>query len=125
MREIDKGHEERRRSVRETGPCAAGVKLYNGRLLPCAVINVSEGGAKLALAKGRSAEGVRTLHSRQERFLAGPGGLAPGQGAWRLPHLGHPPLGECLPTSQEGRFKHDCLTVIDSVPLWLTRLPRF
>jgi PilZ domain len=51
MRKIDKGHEERRRSVRETGPFAAVVKLYNGRLLPCAVINVSEGGAKLALAK--------------------------------------------------------------------------
>jgi len=51
MREIEKSQVERRKSVRETGPFAAVIKLYSGRLLPCTIINVSESGAKLALAK--------------------------------------------------------------------------
>jgi hypothetical protein len=42
---------ERRKTPRETGPFAAVVRLYSGRALPCAVLNLSEAGAKLALAK--------------------------------------------------------------------------
>jgi hypothetical protein len=51
MWDTAKGQVERRRGPRETGPFAAVVKLYSGRLLPCTVINVSDGGAKLSLAK--------------------------------------------------------------------------
>ena len=42
---------ERRKAPRETGPFAAVVRLYSGRSLACAVLNLSETGAKLALAK--------------------------------------------------------------------------
>ena len=42
---------ERRRAPREPGPCAAVVKLYSGRLLPCAVLNLSETGAKLGFPR--------------------------------------------------------------------------
>lgn len=42
---------EQRKALRETGPFPAVVKLYSGRSLACAVLNLSEAGAKLALAK--------------------------------------------------------------------------
>lgn len=42
---------ERRRAPRETGPFPAVVRLYSGRSLACAVLNLSEAGAKLSLAK--------------------------------------------------------------------------
>jgi PilZ domain len=51
MREMDQDQVERRQSVRETGPFAAVVRLYSGRSVPCAVLNLSDHGAKLALAK--------------------------------------------------------------------------
>jgi hypothetical protein len=42
---------ERRKAPRETGPFPAVARLYSGRSLACAVLNLSEAGAKLALAK--------------------------------------------------------------------------
>jgi hypothetical protein len=51
MSEMDKGQVEQRLSVRETGPFAAFLRLYSGRSLHCAVLNLSESGAKLGLAK--------------------------------------------------------------------------
>lgn len=51
MRELGKTQADRREAPRETGPFAAVVKLYSGRLFPCAVLNVSDTGGKLALAK--------------------------------------------------------------------------
>jgi hypothetical protein len=42
---------DRRKALRETGPFPAVVRLYSGRSLACAVLNLSEAGAKLALAR--------------------------------------------------------------------------
>jgi hypothetical protein len=49
--ETEKSQVERRLSVRETGPIAAAVKLYNGHSIGCAVNNLSESSAKLIFAK--------------------------------------------------------------------------
>jgi hypothetical protein len=51
MGEIGKDQIERREGPRETGPFAAVARLYSGRSLACAVLNLSDGGAKLALVK--------------------------------------------------------------------------
>jgi hypothetical protein len=51
MWEMGKGQVERRTTPRETGPFPAVVRLYSGRSLGCAVLNLSETGAKLGLAK--------------------------------------------------------------------------
>jgi hypothetical protein len=48
---LSKVDRERRILSRETGPFAAVVRLYSGRLLPCTVLNVSETGAKLGLVR--------------------------------------------------------------------------
>ncbi len=45
------GQIDRREGPRETGPFAAVIKLYSGRLVPCTVINLSETGAKLGLRR--------------------------------------------------------------------------
>jgi hypothetical protein len=42
---------ERRGTPRESGPLAGVVKLYNGRSLPCVVLNLSETGAKLSISR--------------------------------------------------------------------------
>jgi hypothetical protein len=46
-----KAQAERREAPRESGPFAAVVRLYSGRCAPCSVLNLSDTGAKLALAK--------------------------------------------------------------------------
>ena len=48
---LEKDQVERRRAVRETGPFAAVVRLYSGRSFGCAVLDLSESGAKLGLAR--------------------------------------------------------------------------
>lgn len=48
---LSKVDSERRILSRETGPFAAVVRLYSGRLFPCTVLNVSDTGAKLGLIR--------------------------------------------------------------------------
>jgi PilZ domain len=52
MREMGDEPIERRKALRETGPFAAVARLYSGHSIACIVLNLSESGAKLALAKG-------------------------------------------------------------------------
>jgi hypothetical protein len=51
MWDLGKDQAERRQSPRETGPFAAVARLYNGRSMPCSVLNLSESGAKLAMTR--------------------------------------------------------------------------
>jgi hypothetical protein len=51
---ISSGQPERRDGPREIGPFPAVIRLYNGRLIPSAALNLSERGAKLALSKEES-----------------------------------------------------------------------
>jgi hypothetical protein len=48
-----KGEADRRTTPRDNGPYSAVIKLYSGRLLPCTVLNMSENGAKIALARDK------------------------------------------------------------------------
>ena len=48
---MDKGYVERRLNVRESGPFPAVAKLYSGQSHNCVVVNLSERGAKLVLAR--------------------------------------------------------------------------
>ena len=51
MWEMGKDQVDRRLVSRESGPFAAVVRLYSGRSFGCAVLNLSESGAKLGLAR--------------------------------------------------------------------------
>jgi hypothetical protein len=50
VREMGKGKVDRRLAVRESGPFPAVAKLYGGQSHNCVVVDLSERGARLALA---------------------------------------------------------------------------
>ena len=54
MGELDNEPVERRMAPRETGPFPAVARLYSGRSVACAVLYLSEAGAKLALPKDKT-----------------------------------------------------------------------
>jgi hypothetical protein len=53
MWQMGKGEADRRTTPRESGPYAAVIRLYSGRLFPCTVLNMSDNGAKLALVRDK------------------------------------------------------------------------